>query len=439
MSKATHRAYAAEFEAAKDGLPGRHLPWLEALRARGLERFVEAGLPTIRDETWKFTNLRALARDVYGLAPARSNGLATGDLAPHLPAGLDCHRLVFVNGRLRPDISDIGALPEGVRLSGLAALLDDDPDLAEEHLAGALAGDSPVALNAAFMADGAVLIIGPGVALERPVHLLFLAAGEDAPAASHPRNLIVAGPGSSATVIESYAGLGDGPYWTNVVTDIVVGRDAAVRHVKLQDEGVGAFHLAATRARLAEGASYDSFVAQTGARLARNEIAATLDGTGADCRLSGVYLARRRQHFDNTTVVDHAEPDGYSNEHYKGVLDDDAHGVFQGKIIVRADAQKTDAHQLNKNLLLSEGAQVDTKPELEINADDVQCSHGAATGKLDEEALFYMRARGIEAPEAQRMLVAAFVGEIVDTISPAPVKAHVERAVAAWLAAGGAS
>ena len=439
MSKATHQAYAAEFEAAKDGLPGRGLPWLEALRARGLERFVEAGLPTIRDEAWKFTNLRALARDVYALAPARENGIAASDLGPWLPEGLDCHRLVFVNGRLRGDLSDPGALPDGVRLTGLAALLDDDPAVAEEHLAGALAGDSPVALNAAFMADGAVLTIERGVALERPVHLLFLAAADETPAASHPRNLIVAGPGSSATVIESYAGLAGGPYWTNVVSDIVVGRDAAIRHVKLQNEGAGAFHLAATRVRLAQGAAYDRFVAQTGARLARNEIAAILGGRGADCRLSGVYLARRRQHLDNTTVVDHAEPDGYSNEHYKGVIDEDAHGVFQGKIIVRAGAQKTDAHQLNKNLLLSESAQVDTKPELEINADDVKCSHGAATGKLDEDALFYMRTRGIEAPEAQRMLVEAFVGEIIDTVSPTPVKAHLERAVAAWLAGGGAS
>ena len=436
MSKATHKAYAAEFEAARDGLPGRSLPWLEALRAQGLERFVEAGLPTIRDETWKFTNLRALARDVFPLAPGRENGIAPEGLASYLPEGLDCHRLIFVNGRLRPDLSDIGDLPAGVRLTGLAALLDDDPELAEEHLAGTITGDSPVALNAAFMTDGAVLIMERGVALDRPVHLLYLAAPEDAPAVSHPRNLIIAGPGSSATLIESYAGLADRPYWTNVVTDIVAEQDAAIRHVKLQTEGTGAFHLAATRARLARGAVYDSFVAQTGARLARNEIAASLDGAGIDCRLAGAYLARGKQHLDNTTVVDHAMPNSTSHEHYKGVIDDDAHGVFQGKIIVRADAQKTDAHQLNKNLLLSENAQADTKPELEINADDVKCSHGAAIGELDEDALFYMRARGIEDAEAKRMLVRAFIGEIVDTVSPAPLRAHLERAVTAWLAAG---
>ena len=433
MSADIQARYAEAFAAARGSLPGRGLPWLEALRDRAIERFADSGFPTRRDEAWKFTDLRPLLRNVFAPAPRRDNGVAPGDLVPHLPEGLDCHRLVFVDGRYRADLSDVGALPGGVRLSGLAALLDDDPEPLEAFLADAAVAEGPAALNAAFMADGAVLTIGRGVVLERPVHLLFLSGGGNDARASHPRNLIVAGPGAGATVVETYAGLGDGAYFTNAVTDVIAAEGAAVRHVKLQSEGAAAFHLAATRVRLAGGAAYDSFVAQTGARLARNEIAAVLDGVGADCRLSGVYLGRGRQHLDNTTVVDHAQPGSYSNEHYKGVLDGDAHGVFQGKIIVRPDAQKTDAHQLNKNLLLSEGAQVDTKPELEIHADDVKCSHGAATGELDDEALFYLRARGIDAIEAERMLVGAFVGEIIDTVAPAAVKAHLERAVAAWL------
>ncbi|MFP6743906.1 MAG: SufD family Fe-S cluster assembly protein, partial [Alphaproteobacteria bacterium] len=376
--------YSGAFAAARKSLPGQTLPWLDTLRQRAIEQFAEAGLPTIRDEVWKFTNLRALDRELFVPAPARQNGIALGDLEPHLPANLDCHRLVFVNGYLRADLSDLCALPQGVRLASLADLLDNDPDAVAEFFPAEIAGDSPVALNTAFMTDGAVLTIDDGVTLDRPVHLLYLAVPDDRPTAIHTRNLIVAGAGAVATVIESYAGMNSGAYWTNAVTDIVAAADASLRHIKLQGEGAEAFHLAATRARLANGVAYDSFVLQTGAQLARNEIFATLGGSNIDCRLGGAYLGRGRQHLDNTTVVDHAEPDSYSNEHYKGVLDGNAHGVFQGKIVVRPDAQKTDAHQLNKNLLLSESAQADTKPELEIYADDVKCSHGATVGEIDE-------------------------------------------------------
>ena len=430
--------YTGAFTAARDSLPGRNLPWLDDLRGRAIVQFAEAGLPTIRDEVWKFTNLRALDRDLYVPATARDNGIAPGDLATHLPAGLDCHRLVFVNGYLRADLSDLGALPQGVRLTGLADLLDNDPDAVSEYFSDEIAGDSPVALNTAFMSDGAVLIIADGVTLDRPVHLLYLAVPDDRPTAIHTRNLIVAGAGTVATVIESYAGMNSGAYWTNAVTDVIAAANANLRHIKLQGEGAEAFHLAATRARLARGAAYDSFVLQTGARLARNEIAAILGGSNIDCRLSGAYLGRGKQHLDNTTLVDHAEPHSYSNEHYKGVLDGNAHGVFQGKIVVRPDAQKTDAHQLNKNLLLSETAQADTKPELEIYADDVKCSHGATVGEIDDDALFYMRARGIADDEARRLLVEAFVGEIVDKVSNQPIRAHLRQSVAQWLAAGGA-
>jgi Fe-S cluster assembly protein SufD len=436
MAKATHKGYTGAFAAVRHSLPGQGLPWLDSLRTRAIEQFAETGLPTIRDEVWKFTNLRALGRDLYTLAPARENGIAVGDLTPHLPAGLECHRLVFVNGRLRADLSDTGALPQGVRLTNLAQLLDDDSSAIESHFADDLEGNGPIALNTAFMTDGAVLTIDDGVAVERPVHLLYLAAPGDEPAAIHTRNLIVAGAASSATVIESYAAADTGAYWTNAVTDIVAAEDANLRHFKLQGEGAEAFHLAATRARLADRVAYHSFVAQTGARLARNEIFATLGGSNIDCRLTGAYLGRGKQHLDNTTVVDHAEPGSYSNEHYKGVLDGNAHGVFQGKIIVRPDAQKTDAHQLNRNLLLSEASQVDTKPELEIHADDVQCSHGATVGEIDDDALFYLRARGINDDEARQMLVEAFVGEIIDTVSIEPIRDHLRQTVAQWLAAG---
>ncbi len=221
-----------------------------------------------------------------------------------------------------------------------------------------------------------------------------------------------------------------------MVNDVTVERDAVLSHLKFQNEGSGGFHLAATRTRIAAGATFDSFTAQLGARLARNEIAARFDGEGATCRLKGAFLGRGRQHLDNTTLIDHAEPGCHSDEYYKGVLDGDAHGVFQGKIIVRPDAQKTDAHQLSNNLLLSENAQVDNKPELEIYADDVKCSHGAATGELDDDALFYLRSRGIEGAEAERMLVEGFIGDILAAIDVPELAAHMEHAVAAWLAQG---
>ena len=432
MNKDFHSVYVDAFAESRESLPGRGVGWLDGLRARAIERFADAGFPTPKDEVWKFTNLRPLTRQAFSLAPRGINSLSLEDLSPHLPEGLACHRMVFVDGHFRADLSDIGDLPDGASLASLAETLNHDPAALEAYCTDQ--GDSPAALNTAFMADGAVLMIDQGVALEKPVHLLYLATAQDGARVNHPRNLIVAGVGARATVIESYAGAPDGVYWTNVVTDVIVERDAVLKHVKFQNEGGGGFHLAATRTRIAAGATYDNFTAQMGARLARNEIVARFDGEGATCRLKGLFLGRGRQHLDITTLVDHAEPGCFSDEYYKGVLDGNAHGVFQGKIIVRPDAQKTDAHQLSKNLLLSDSAQVDTKPELEIYADDVKCSHGAATGELDEDALFYMRSRGIEASEAERMLVEGFVGEIVETIDVPELTAHMRRAVAAWLA-----
>ena len=436
MNKDFQSAYMDAFAVSRKCLPGQGVGWLDALRSRAIERFGEAGFPTPRDEMWKFTNLRPLTRQTFTLAPRRENSVTLEDLSPHLPDGLACYRMVFVDGHYRADLSNFGDLPRGVHLSSLAQTLESDADSVRPYITDH--GDSPAALNTAFMSDGAVLTIDENITLDRPVHLLYLAtAGEDAQL-SHPRSLIVAHAGSHATVIESYAGAAGAAniYWTNAVTEVIVEGDASLKHVKFQNEGHAGFHLAATRVRIETGATYDSFVAQLGARLARNEIVASLDGEHATCRLKGLFLGRGKQHLDSTTLVDHAKPSCHSDEFYKGVLDGDAHGVFQGKIIVRPDAQKTDAHQLSNNLLLSKTAQVDTKPELEIYADDVQCSHGAATGELDADALFYMRARGLDAAEAQRMLVKGFIGEIVGTIELPELAAHMERCVAAWLAQG---
>ncbi len=429
-------AQIRRFAEAKATLPGHDLPWLATLRDGAIERFAALGFPTRKLEEWKFTDLRPLTRTAYLPAPRRANGIAGDSVARYLPADLATHRLVFVDGHYRAELSDVGELPSGARLLSLAEAFAADPDLVEAHLGRdeTLDGSGPVALNAAFMADGAVLTLARGVALERPVHLVFLATGGDPPGAAHVRNLIVAEAESSATVIETYAAPAEGAYWTNAVTDVVAGSNAAIRHVKLQTESREAFHIAATRAHLAAGSSYHNLAASAGARLARNEITAVLDGEGAECRLAGLYLARDRQHLDTTTLIDHARPGCSSREFYKGVIGGNGHGVFQGKIIVRPDAQRTDADQLNKGLLLTREAQLDTKPELEIHADDVRCTHGAAVGALDPEALFYLRSRGLDAELARRILVEAFVAEIVDAAEPAAIGAHLRSMVAGWLA-----
>ncbi len=427
-------AYVAQFAAARDSLPGSDLPWLATLREEGIDRFFELGFATPKNEVWKYTNLRALVKTPFAAASAVENGIHESLLAPYRLSG-ETHSLVFVNGFHRADLSRLGELPAGVEAGGLASILETDPEAVESHL-GRIANrkeQSLVALNTALMADGAVVILGPGIRVDEPIHLLFVATGREKPAAFHLRNLIVAAPGSAVTIVETYLATDEGSYWTDATTEVVAATGAEVRHVKLQSEGSEAFHLASTQARLEDEGRYDSFDVSLGARLARNEIHTVLSGTKAQCRLRGVFLGRRRQHLDTTTVIDHRQADSVSEEVYKGVLDDTARGVFQGKIIVRPGAQKTDARQMNKNLLLSTAARMNTKPELRIDADDVKCSHGATVGDLDPEALFYLRARGLDEVGARRLLIGAFIDELVTSIDVPAARAHCGRAISRWL------
>ena len=435
----TAAPYVGQFAELQAGLPGHEAAWMRELREEAIGRFADLGFATPKVEEWKFTNLAALTGTVFVPMYDADGAVTAESLAPYLLDDQPCHRIVFVNGHHRPDLSDAQGLPAGVEIASLAAVLKEEPEMLRPHL-GRVApadGQALLALNAAFMADGAVLRLARGAALERPLHLLFLAAPGPAHAAMHLRNLIVAEPESRATIIETYAGPAGRAYWTNAVTEIAVGEEAAVRHFKLQQEGVEGFHLATNQVHLAAGASYDNFVLSVGARLSRNEIHAALDGSGIDCRLVGANLVRGRQHVDNSTWIDHLRPGSSSHEVYKGVFDDAAHGVFQGKIIVRPDAQKTDAHQLNKNLLLSAAAQVDTKPELEIHADDVKCSHGATVGELDRAAMFYLRSRGIDEASARRLLVEAFVSELLDEIGMKAVRSAMAGVVRSWVNGAG--
>ena len=421
--------------AAAAALPGEGLPWLDALRDEG-RRLSADGLPSTRLEAWKYTSLAPLAAlDFAPLDGTAADAIAEADPGPGALDAIDGPSLVFVNGRLSARHSRFDTLPAGVRIVGLAQGLRDDPSSVEALLgdAAALNGDPMAAFNAAFAADGCIVETEPGVAVETPVRLRFVAAPGGEPLAYHPRVTLRVLAGSRLTLIECHEGPTDGVTWSNPLVDIRIGERAALRHVKLQIEGDGAYHTALTKAVLAGEGRYESHLLALGARLARHELHVRFDGEGGRCDLRGGYMARGSQHVDNTTVIDHAMPHCESREVYKGVLDDTARGVFQGKIIVRKDAQKTDGHQLNRTLLLSRKAEIDTKPELEIYADDVKCSHGATAGEPEDDQLFYLRSRGLDHRTALALIVEGFMGELLEDIDHEPVRAALAARVADWI------
>src|SRR5262245_57467791 len=425
--------YADRFAAVAGILSGHELPWLRDLRAQSIERVRQIGIPTIRNERWKYTNLSALAAIAFEPAAAE---VASGSPVA-LPPPIGGYRAVFVDGVYRVDLST-GILPQGVTLTSLRELIGRHPDRARALLGELDSGpDALAALNLAFARDGHVVEVARDVVVETPIELLHLSTPSAAPSAHHTRNAIVVGRGASATILETFLHEAATVYWSQPVTEVRVGAGAVLRHYKDQNEGSKAFHTAANEVRVFENGRYESFVLTTGAALSRNEIAVVLDGAGASCRLDSAYLARGRQHVDNTTAIVHAKPHTASAEVYKGVLDDQARGVFQGRTVVEKDAQKADGRQLNKTILLSDRAEIDTKPELEILADDVKCSHGAAAGELDEDALFYLRARGIDQVAARHMLVEAFVAEALENIPEGAIRAAFERRIGRWMAADG--
>ncbi len=430
MSEASQH-YAEQFGALRATLPGAGLPWLAQLRDDAMTQFALEGMPTRKIEDWKYTNLSALEAAKFIPAEACENGVSRDSLPTLIGAE---HQLVFVNGRFRADLSAICIPPQGVFIGCLAEVLEKDPRSLEGCLgrAGEADGLPMLALNTAMMTDGLYLRLEDGVDLASVVEVIHVSVGGAAPTAHFPRNLIVAGEGSHATIIEHHIGDG-GTTFANVVTEIIAGENAGIRHCKVQAEGAQAYHIAILQARLAKNASLDSFYFASGAKLSRNEIRVRLEGEGADCRLYCAYMMKDRQHADHTTLIDHAAPHTTSREVYKGVLDGRARAVFQGKILVRPDAQKIDGHQLNRTLLLSDRAEIDSKPELEIHADDVKCSHGATTGEIDEEALFYLRARGIPEDQARGMLVEAFLREVIDGIAMAGLREPLADRVVRWM------
>ena len=380
--------------------------------------FQAAGFPTTKNEDWHFTNPSAIAEATFASMHGPAGTVSVSQLAPLLFGETSWPRLVFVNGRFMPSLSTNGL--DGVKAMNLATAWREKPSLLERHLTRQADTQDPgqvfSAINTALMQDGAVVYIPRGVVAPAPINLLFLSDEGASGGASHPRVLIVAEPQSQVTIIEQYASVGGTRYFTNAVTEGWVGDGATLNLFRLQREARDAFHVGTTAVRQERDSHFVSFSFVSGGDLSRINVYAGLHGQGCGATLNGLYMLDGTQHCDHQTKIVHAEPDCYSRELYKGVLDDASHGVFNGKVYVHPEAQKTDGKQTNNTLLLSERARIDTKPQLEIFADDVKCTHGATVGRIDETALFYMKSRGIPNSEARKLLTYAFCAEVLETI-----------------------
>lgn len=433
-----HRSNHARFESER----GAAAPaFLRGIRSRGMERFAETGFPTTRDEDWKYTSVAPIAKVAFRLAPPRPPALSPTLIESfRLPRGT-AYEIVFVNGAFSPELSQVPALPKGVHVGRLADAAAKDRAAVEPLLARLASPESApfVALNTAFLEDGAFVRVDRGTVVDKPIHVLHLATSPGEPVVAHPRLLAAFGERAEATLVETFAGIPGGVTFTNAVSEIAAGPAAVVKHVKIELELETSFHVATTHVRLERATNFSSQSISIGGAIVRNDANAVFGGEGAEATLDGLYLARGRQLVDNHTAIDHALPNCASREVYKGVLDGRARGVFNGKVFVRADAQKTDGKQTNKNLLLSEHASIDTKPQLEIFANDVKCTHGATIGQIDENALFYLRSRGIGRETARSLLIYAFATEITHKVPVEALRVRLEDLVQRWLPEGAAA
>ena len=424
---AAPQRYAGEFARVAGVLPGAKVAWLQDYRQAALARFSANGFPTTRQEDWKYTDVAALTRREFRIPEPGQQGLDSAQWEHLRFAQLDCHEMVFVNGRCVDAVSHQDKIPAGATITSIAELLAQRPDTLNAHIARCAADRSEAftALNGAFLDDGAYIQLDPNCNVTAPIHLLFITTGDAL--ASHPRVVIDAGANSQVKVIETYATLDQGVQFTNVLTDVTAGENAAIEHYKVQDQGLKSFHIATLLVRQDRDSRVASHSISFGAALARNDLYVDLDGPGASVTLNGLYMGKGRQHVDYHTRIHHNQPHTNSDQTYKGVLNGGARGVFNGKVVVREGAQKIAAHQSNKNLLLSKNAQVDTKPELQIYADDVICTHGATVGQLDDNALFYLRSRGIGAEAARGFLTYAFADDIIARIGIDPIRRRLEE------------
>ena len=394
------------------------------LRKAALARFSDSGYPTQKNEDWRFTNVEPiielpfrpiLSESLVAVAQNQLNDVTFGQL--------NADRLVFVDGHFNVSLSQIAEQPNGVTISNLASVQTEPDSISGED-------DDPfVALNEAFFTDGAIIQIGDGQCLAKPVHLLFVTTASEEGEAAHIRNCIVAGSNAQGTVIESHISIGEATTVTNVVTESHIGDGANIEHIKFQDQSAKAFHLASMHSELGHDTQYAFHSIAIGARLSRNNLRMHLTQPGTECVLNGLYMLRDQQLADHHMIVEHAAPHCDSHEYFNGILDDQSRGVFHGRILVQPGSQKTDAKQTNKNLLLSDDSTVNTKPQLEIYADDVKCTHGATIGEMDDDAVFYLRARGLDTATARQMLLHGFAGEIVERIRDDAVREELDTLI----------
>ncbi len=399
--------------------------WLVERRNRGMQQFAEQGFPTTKHEEYRYTNLAPIAKTPFRIAG--KDEVTLDDLEPFLYDEIKGDRLVFVNGRFVLALSSIETTAEDA-VTTIGTLLKNEPDVIESHLARYTCerNNTLAALNGALFSDGPVIRIPAHDAWDAPVHLVFVSTASAPDTATHPRVLIIAERDSEASVIETHCGLGDTPYWSNGVTEIIAGDNSRLDHYRLQQETLSAFHTSLVEIHQGRDANVTTHSVSFGGALVRNDVEVVLEDENSECTMNGLYALNGRQHVDNRTCVDHTKPHCSSHQLYKGVLDGHSRGVFGGKIIVRPDAQKTDAFQSNKNLLLSENADINTKPQLEIDANDVKCSHGATIGQIDNEALFYLRSRGIGESEARSLLTYAFAADLLERIKFDPIRDRFE-------------
>jgi Fe-S cluster assembly protein SufD len=423
--------YIESFDEFERRAAGRELAWLRELRREAFARFCEVGFPTTHDEDWRFTNVSAISHTGFELA--RRPAVSAAQIESLRVEGTGC-QLVFLNGHFAPEFSLQKDLHAGVMVGGLADTLNTNGGMVQQHL-GHYVGqerDSFAALNTAFAEDGAYIRITRGVIVEEPIWLLFVSTNEELPAMSHPRNLILVDEDSEVTIVEEYVSLGSSGasnIFCNSVTELVAGDNAVVSHYRIEREQSGTSNISTLRIQQGRSSNIATHSVLLGGALVRNNVHTVLAGEGGECLINGLFLGGGDEHIDNYMLVEHASPHCASRQFYNGILDGKAHGVFHGRIVVHKDAQKTDAKQTNRNLLLSDDAQIDTKPQLEIHADDVKCTHGATIGQIDEEALFYLRSRGIGEVSARRLLLMAFAGECLERMKEGSARRHIEALV----------
>ncbi|MGC9225249.1 MAG: Fe-S cluster assembly protein SufD [Terracidiphilus sp.] len=427
--------YRKAYEAVRAQAGEREPVWLGQLREDGWARFSAKGFPTTHDEDWRFTNLAALAKTHFHRAAAGEVFVSAAQIAPYGVDGAAC-RLVFVNGRFAPELSDLGSLPEGLLVCSLKRAIDCGregcaPEGIEQHLGryADMSRDAFTALNTALWEDGAYLRIHRGVVLEQPIHLLYVSAGAGAEIATHPRTLIIAEDASQASIIEDYVSLGSEAAFSNAVTELAAGQNAVISHFLVERENTASFNVSTLRIEQSRSAQVDSHSILLGGGLVRNNVHPVLNGEGAECLINGLFTGAGVQHMDNYMLVEHASPHCNSRQFYNGILAGQSHGVFHGRIVVAKNAQKTDAKQTNRNLLLGDNARVDTKPQLEIYADDVKCTHGATIGQIDEAQLFYLRSRGLALADARNLLLYAFAAECLDRMKNPAARDFAEKLI----------